>query len=286
MSSSKVPQNRLSITTLNNKAPDYKTSSIRTNSSQGIPKFSSHAETRQWQLEHMAAAFRYFARHGYIEGMSGHVSVRDPEHDAIWMNPLGIHFGLLKASDMILLDFDGKVVGGNRSRPANAAGFLIHRATHLARPDVHAVCHAHTIYGRAWSAFAKPLEMLTQDICNLHNAHSVYASYGGIVFAKEEGEQIAKALGNGKGCLLMNHGLLTLGKTVDEAAYLFGLMERSCQIQLLAEAAAANGLEKKIISDEEAAYNFQMASDAESLYCEFQPEYDLEEALTDGAFKS
>src|SRR5436305_10449692 len=118
----------------------------------GIPTFNDFATQRQWQLEHMAAAFRHWSREGYVEGISGHISVRDPEHtDAFWTNPLGVHFGLLKASDMILVNFDGKVIGGNRSRPPNAAGFLIHAAVHKARPDVHAVCHAHTTYGKAWS---------------------------------------------------------------------------------------------------------------------------------------
>ena len=77
---------------------------------------------------------------------------------------------------------------------------------------------------------------------------------------------MAKALGpNGKGLTLMNHGLLTVGQTVDEAAYLFRLMEKSCEAQLLVEAAAANGIQKQIIRDEEAAYNFKMASEAVSI---------------------
>ncbi|PGH18090.1 hypothetical protein AJ79_00718 [Helicocarpus griseus UAMH5409] len=253
----------------------------------GIPTFTTHELKRHWQLEHMACAFRIWARQGYTEGMSGHISVRDPEHtNAFWTNPLAVHFGMLKASDMILLDLSGNVIGGNRSRPANAAGFLIHAAVHKAREDVHAVCHAHTIHGKAWSAFAKPLDMLNQDVCKLYKAHSVYESYGGVVLAAEEGEMIAKALGGGKGCILMNHGLLTVGGTVDEAAYLFELMERSCRVQLLAEAAAAGGGVKKVlISDEEAEYNFKMESDPESLYCEFQPEYEYEEMLCNGAFK-
>jgi ribulose-5-phosphate 4-epimerase/fuculose-1-phosphate aldolase len=235
----------------------------------------------------MAGAFRIWARHGYTEGLSGHISVRDPEfEDCFWTNPLGVHFGLLKASDMVLLRLDGTVMGGNRARPANAAGFLIHSAVHKARPEVHAVCHAHSTYGKAWSAFARPLEMLNQDVCKFYNAHSVYASYGGVVLAEEEGEQIAKALGQGKACILMNHGLLTVGGTVDEAAYLFGLMERSCKAQLLAEAAAANGCKKVMISDEEAAYNFKVESDPEILYCEFQPDYEYEEAMSNGAFKN
>lgn len=235
----------------------------------------------------MACAFRIWARHGYVEGISGHMSVRDPEFtDAFWTNPLGVHFGLLKASDMILVKLDGTVLGGNQARPANEAGFLIHAAVHKARPDVHAVCHAHTVHGKAWSAFARPLDMINQDACKFFKAHSVYGSYGGVVLAAEEGELIAKALGQGKGAILMNHGLLTVGSTVDEAAYLFGLMERSCQVQLLAEAAAANGLQKMTIPDEEAEYNFKLEGDPESLYCEFQPDYDYEDSLCNGAFKN
>jgi ribulose-5-phosphate 4-epimerase/fuculose-1-phosphate aldolase len=74
----------------------------------------------------------------------------------------------------------------------------------------------------------------------------------------------------------MNHGLLTVGKTVDEAGFLFGLLDRGCQIQLQVEAACAGNpmLKKQIINNEEAAYNFKMASDPDSLYAEMQPDLD------------
>lgn len=127
--------------------------------------------------------------------------------------------------------------------------------------------------------------MLTQDTCKFYNAHSVYESYGGVVLAAEEGERMAEALGGGKACILMNHGLLTVGRTVDEAAFLFLSLEHACQGQLLAEAAAANGLKKRIISDEEAAYNFKMESDYETCYCEFQAYYDYEDHMLKGEFK-
>lgn len=142
----------------------------------GIPTFPSFAQHRQWMLEHMALAFRVFARKGYTEGMSGHISVRDPENPhTFWTNPLGRHFGLLKASDMILVDYDGKAIGGNMSRPANAAGFLIHSAVHKARPDVTAACHTHSPYGKAWSTFARPLEMINQDVTYFYgDAQAVY----------------------------------------------------------------------------------------------------------------
>lgn len=83
----------------------------------GIPIFSDIEKERHFILTHMAGAFRVFARKGYTEGMSGHISVRDPENPhTFWTNPLGRHFALLTASDMILVDFDGKPIGGNTSR--------------------------------------------------------------------------------------------------------------------------------------------------------------------------
>ncbi|KAI8624037.1 class II aldolase [Xylariaceae sp. FL1651] len=250
----------------------------------GIPTFPTYEASRRHTLTHMAATFRFFARSGFTEGQSGHISVRDPEFPGLmWMNPLGRHFGMLTAGDMICLDIEtGRVAGGNTSRPANAAGFLIHSAVHKRRPhDVHAVCHAHSIAGRAWSAFARPLEMLNQDVCNFHNAHAVYARYGGIVFGAEEGEHIAAALGAAnKGVILMNHGLLTVGATVDEAGFMFGLLDRACAIQLQVEAAAANGqLPRRVIGDEEAAHNFRMASERNVLYREAQPDLEYEFAM-------
>ncbi|KAF2418044.1 arad-like aldolase/epimerase [Tothia fuscella] len=254
----------------------------------GIPSFTDFEKQRHWILEHMAGAFRVFARKGFTEGMSGHISVRDPEFPhQFWTNPLAVHFGLLKASDMILVDFDGTAIGGNLSRPANAAGFLIHSAIHKARPDVHAACHTHSKFGKAWSSFARPLDMLNQDICYLYgDAHAVYHEFGGIVFSEEEGARLAAALGpQGKGLILRNHGLLTVGTTVDEAAYLYTLMERSCEIQLMVEAAAANGIKKVLVEDEAAAYTFKMTSDPEALYWEFQPDLDYEFARN-GDFKN
>jgi ribulose-5-phosphate 4-epimerase/fuculose-1-phosphate aldolase len=134
-----------------------------------------------------------------------------------------------------------------------------------------------------WSVFARPLEMLNQDVCNFYDAHAVMAQYEGIVFGADEGEHIADALGErNKGVILMNHGLLTVGSTVDEAGFMFGLMDRACEMQLRVEAAAANGIPKRIISDEEAAYNFRMASEVNALYREAQPDLEYEMELAGG----
>lgn len=237
----------------------------------------------------MAATFRSWARRGFTEGQSGHISVRDPEFPGLmWMNPLSRHFGMLRADDMLCVEIaTGRIVAGKGNprtggrRTVNAAGYYIHSAIHRARPDAHSVCHAHTLAGRSWSIFARPLEMLTQDVCTLYGIHTVFDQYEGIVFDGNEGESIARALGQQhKAAILMNHGLLTLGGTVAEAGFLFGLLDNSCAIQLQAEAAAANGIKKRFISDEEAAFNFRMASEANVLYREGQAdiEYEIEAA--------
>lgn len=215
----------------------------------------------------MTAVFRYWARHKYTEGMSGHISIRDPEyHHCFWTNPLAIHFGLLKASDMMLLsdnpeDPEVILAGNARGRPANKAGWAIHAAVHRSRPDVHAVCHAHTFYGRAWSVVGKKLDMITQDVCNFYgDALAVYENYGGVVIgsALGEGDAIAKALGEkGKAAILANHGLLSVGSTVDEAGFLFSLLERSCGIQLEWH---KSGVKGNIIQHKEAEFNFSVAS--------------------------
>jgi ribulose-5-phosphate 4-epimerase/fuculose-1-phosphate aldolase len=220
---------------------------------EGIPEFDTYTAKRQWTLEHLAGAFRVFGRQGYAEGIAGHISVRDPEFsDRFWINPLAVHFSMMKVSDLICLDMQGNVVGGNTVRqsrswnanakltiqsvPANAAGVSIHTACHLARPDAHAICHAHSMYGKAWASFGRELDMISQDVCYFYKAHSVYRNYGGIAFESDEGTSIARALGDNKATILVNHGLITVGETVDEAAYLYTLLEKSCRIQLMVEA--------------------------------------------------
>ena len=190
----------------------------------------------------MAAAFRVFARKGYTEGTAGHISIRDPvDPNTFWINPLGKHFGLLKASDMVHVDHEGNILPDGAQVAINAAGFSIHSALHHSRPDVHAACHTHSVYGKAWSAMGKPLAMINQDVCTFYKSHAVYEDFGGVALEAEEGIHISKALGDGKGVILQNHGLLTVGNTVDEAAYLFTLLEKSCQVQLAAQAALLPG---------------------------------------------
>ncbi|BAO39381.1 meiotically up-regulated gene 14 protein [Kluyveromyces marxianus] len=249
------------------------------------PEFKDKYEERRHTLEHMAGVFRVFGRRGYGEGAAGHVSVRDPvDRNTFWINPLGVHFSQIKVSDLVHVDENCNILPDGNQVAINAAGFKIHSHLHKARPDVNAACHTHSTYGKAWSTFGRPLEMLNQDVCMFYKKHTVYESFGGVVLEDEEGERLSQALGDNKAIILQNHGLLTVGETVDEAGYLFTLMEKCCEVQLLVEAAARSGLEKKIIGDEEAYYTYFNTSDPETLYTEFQLDYNLELELTKGAF--
>ncbi|TDD86535.1 class II aldolase/adducin family protein [Actinomadura darangshiensis] len=195
-------------------------------------------EERLYRKQRLAAALRLFARFGFAEGAGGHITVRDPEHpDRFWINPFGVDFGHVRVSDLLLVDADGTVLHGEGS--VNPAGYAIHSRVHAARPDVVAAAHSHSVHGRAWSALGRLLDPLTQDACAFFEDHAVYREFGGVVLDAEEGDRVAASLGTGKAVILANHGLLTVGGTVQEAAWWFVSMERCCQIQLLAEAAGA-----------------------------------------------
>jgi ribulose-5-phosphate 4-epimerase/fuculose-1-phosphate aldolase len=200
------------------------------------PTFETAEEERRHRKERLAAALRVFGKFGFEEGVAGHITARDPEHtDHFWVNPFGMSFKHIKVSDLILVNHQGQVVEGRY--PVNEAAFAIHSQVHQARPDVVAAAHSHSTHGRAISALGQKLEPITQDVCAFYQDHGLFDDYTGVVTDLEEGKRIAAALGDHKAVILRNHGLLTVGDTVDAAAWWFITMERSCQVQLLAKAA-------------------------------------------------
>ncbi|KKD35486.1 class II aldolase/adducin family protein [Limnoraphis robusta] len=200
------------------------------------PTFETVEAERQHRKQRLAAALRLFAHYGFDEGVAGHITARDPEWpDLFWVNPFGMYFGQIRVSDLLLVNQKGEVVHGNK--PVNAAAFAIHSQVHQARPDVIAAAHAHSVYGKAWSCLGRLLDPLTQDACSFYQDHALFDDYTGVVLDLSEGKRIAETLGERKAIILRNHGLLTLGHSVDEAAWWFITMERSCQAQLMAEAA-------------------------------------------------
>ncbi len=201
----------------------------------GPPQFETAEETRAYRKKQLAAAFRLFAKFGFDEGVAGHITARDPEHaEHFWVNPFGMSFSSIKASDLVLVNAQGEVVEGKHPM-VNRAAFAIHSKVHEARPDVVAAAHSHSTYGRTWSTLGRLLDPITQDACAFYEDHALFDDYTGIVNETEEGNRIAQALGSHKAAILKNHGLLTVGHTVEEAAWWFITMERTCQVQLLAE---------------------------------------------------
>ncbi|MFJ5674433.1 class II aldolase/adducin family protein [Streptomyces sp. NPDC093097] len=193
-------------------------------------------EERRHRKERLVAALRLFGRYGFDEGVSGQFTVRDPEFaDCFWTNPFGVAFALLTVSDLILVNGDGRVVQGHHH--VNQAAFALHARIHRARPDVVAAAHSHSPYGRALSALGELLDPITQDVCAFYEDHALYDAATGVVVDEEEARRIAAALGPRKAVILRNHGLLTVGDSVDAAAWWFLTMERSCQVQLSAKAA-------------------------------------------------
>jgi ribulose-5-phosphate 4-epimerase/fuculose-1-phosphate aldolase len=234
------------------------------------PTFQTSAEERLHRKQRLASAFRLFARFGFSEGVAGHITARDPElKDHFWVNPFGMHFAHIRVSDLVLVNEEGEVVEGDR--PINEAAFAIHSRVHMARPDVVAAAHAHSLYGKTWSSLGRLLDPLTQDACAFYEDHGLFSDYTGVVYDTSEGDRIAEALGNRKAVILQSHGLLTVGSTVDEAAWFFISMDRSCQSQLLAEAA---GKPLKI-SHESALIAQKQVGNARVGWFQYQPLWDL-----------
>jgi ribulose-5-phosphate 4-epimerase/fuculose-1-phosphate aldolase len=233
------------------------------------PTFAGPEEERLHLKQRLAAAFRLFALFGFDEGVAGHITARDPERpDHFWVNPFGMYFGHIKASDLILVSHQGDVVEGNRM--VNAAAFTIHSQVHKARPDVVSAAHAHSPSGKAWSSLGRPIDMITQDACAFFDDQSLLDDYTGVVVDLEEGRRIARTLEQHKAIVLRNHGLLTVGHSVDEAAWWFITLERSCQAQLAAEAAG----KPKIIDEDSAQSTYNIVGSHLAGWFSFQPLFD------------
>jgi ribulose-5-phosphate 4-epimerase/fuculose-1-phosphate aldolase len=224
---------------------------------------------RRKRKQLLAAAYRMFARFGFDEGVAGHITVRDPEHnDQFWLNPLGKYFGKMRTADLVCVDHNGNIVAG--TGPINRAAFAIHSQIHKARPDVVAAAHAHSPAGKTFSSLHTLLQPLTQDACAFFEDHALFDDYTGVVSDTDEGARIAAALGSKKAAILANHGLLTVGGTIEEAAWWFITMERSCQCELQARAAGT----PKPIPDAVARHTRDQIGNPMVGWLSFQPLYE------------
>ena len=227
-------------------------------------------EIRQDRKNKLAASLRLFGKFGFDEGVAGHITVRDPERtDHFWVNPMGRSFKQVKVSELLLVNHTGEVVEGKGL--LNGAAFTIHSRIHMANPKVTAAAHSHSLYGKAFASLGKLLDPLTQDSCAFYEDHVLFDDFSGVILDNSEGELIAAALGDRKAAILQNHGLLTVGESIEAAAWWFITMERSCQAQLMAEAAGT----PKLIRHEVALLTREMIGNPFAGRFNFQPLYDV-----------
>ncbi|KAF9030777.1 class II aldolase/adducin domain-containing protein [Panaeolus papilionaceus] len=245
------------------------------------PTFSSKLEEREYLKYRLAQAFRIFGNLGYNEGVAGHITLRDPvDPTSFWVNPFGLHFSLIQPEDLLLVDHHGKILeeSGPR-RILNTAAYMIHSAIHSARPDVVCAAHTHSIHGKAFSALGVKLDMLSQDACAFFNDHAIYNQFNGVVLDADEGLHIASALGKKKAAILQNHGILVATDSIEATVFFYIALERACQVQLLADAAAAGrGRIPITIPDEEALTTYKTNGNLKAGWFQGLPEFQLLEA--------
>ena len=192
------------------------------------------AEEWQTRIE-LAAAYRLAAHYGWTMMIYNHISARIPGHDGQFLlNPFGLHYSEVTASNLVKIDINGKVIDGSPYK-VNEAGFTIHSAVHAARHDVAAVMHTHTEAGTALSCLDVGLLPLNQDAMVFYN-RVAYHDFEGIALDLDERGRIVKDLGSHYSMILKNHGLLTCGRTVGEAFTFMYQLEHVCRVQLRAMA--------------------------------------------------
>lgn len=206
-----------------------------------LPPHLPPAAERLHRRQRLAASFRLFSRLGYEVGLAGHFSARDPERtDHFWVNPLGMSFAHIRASDLILVAPDGRVVEGEGM--VNLSGVPYHDRIQAARPDVVGIAHAHAFHAKVWSAFGQVLPPITADAAGLHDDQVVFQPRRPQDQPVEEGrkvvaDQAVAALGERSVLIWQNHGHWTVANTVEGAAWRFIAFDDAARAQLLAQAA-------------------------------------------------
>jgi L-fuculose-phosphate aldolase len=186
--------------------------------------------------ELLAACCRILAAEGHESGLAGQVTARANGSDAstrnFWTLQFGYGFDEASAERMVLVDEDLKPLSGGRPNP----GVRFHVWIYKKRPDVQAIVHTHAPHASALSCTSSSLKTIHMDSAMLHGTAHL-PDWPGVPVADDEGRIISGALGNAKTILLANHGLLSAGASVEEAAYLAVFFERAARMQLLAMAA-------------------------------------------------
>ena len=188
----------------------------------------------EWQVRvDLAAAYRLIDYYGWTDLIFTHLSARvpGPEHHFL-INPYGMMFDEVTASDLVKIDLDGNIVLHN-GYDVNPAGFCIHSAIHMAREDAKAVMHLHSDDGVAVASQADGLLPLTQTALVIHD-EVAYHEFEGVALDLGERERLVRDIGDKKLLLLRNHGTLAVGETVSDCFLMLYTFERACTMQIRA----------------------------------------------------
>lgn len=185
----------------------------------------------EWQLRcDLAACYRLFIKYGWTDLIFTHLSARVPGHnDQYLINPYGLLFHEITASNLIKVDFDGNVIEGDY--PYNEAGHAIHSAVLKARPDINIALHSHTRAGMAVSCMKEGLLPLSQQAGEVLD-YVCYHKYGIANDNQEECDALGRDLADKWLMIMHNHGLLSVGRTVGEAFYFLYTLENACKVQV------------------------------------------------------
>jgi ribulose-5-phosphate 4-epimerase/fuculose-1-phosphate aldolase len=200
-----------------------------------------HINPEEWAVRlDLAACYRLIAHFGWDDLILTHNSARVPgRDDQFLINPMGLMFGEITASNLLKVDLDGRLVEPSQYEP-NRAGFVIHSAIYMGRADVNCVIHTHTEADIAVGALQEGLLPLSQWAMRFYNRLG-YHDYEGVSLDLDERERLQQSIGNHPVLVLRNHGLLATGRNVAEAFSLTYHFERSAESQLKIQAAAAAG---------------------------------------------
>ena len=203
-------------------------------------------QERAHRKQVVARGYQIFATMRWGQLGDGHVTARDPEHlDHFWVLDYGVTFADATPDNLVLVGPDGRVTDehGDETGAVNTAGYNIHAPLYAARPDVNGAAHTHTQFGTPWSANVEPFRALSQESCAFVFDQALFDDEEVEVLSFDGGKRIAAALGENKLVILRNHGLLTVGRTVESAISWFVMAERVAEVHVK----APNG---KAISDE------------------------------------
>ena len=182
----------------------------------------------------LAAAYRIFDHLGWSELIYNHISLRVPgEDDTFLINPFGLHYSEVTASNLVKVRPNGEIVG-HSDWPINPAGLTFHGRIHQTLPEVHCVMHVHTTPTLAVCCLQEGL-----SFTNFYSAQLwgqvAYHDFEGITVRADEGDRILASAGDKRVLLLRNHGPVVMGHSLPQAFSLMWLVQRACEVQVASQ---------------------------------------------------